>query len=109
MRKRDRQRFVRGCCELIADLGGVRADGQYQWELATRHGRLRLHVTENTDSGPGTVFTRFDDPGAAQPHTGCNPHSGKWNHHYFGDWTVDAAMSDVERCLRSVLPEQPTS
>jgi hypothetical protein len=104
MRKRDRQLFVRRCHDLIARLGGIRTDGFYQWELPTRYGQLGLSVTENTTSGPGTVFTRFDDPKAAHPHTNCNPYSGKWNHHYFGDWTVDDALAEFECRLQSVLP-----
>jgi hypothetical protein len=103
MRKRDRQRFIRRCRELIARLGGVGTDGLYQWQLSTRYGRLGLSVIKNTTGGPGTVFTRFDDPKAAHPQTGCNPYSGKWNHHYFDNWTVDDALTDVERRLRSVV------
>lgn len=104
MRKRDRQRFVRQCNELIARLGGVSSDGMYQWELATRYGQLRLTVRENRFEGPGTVFTRFDDPSTARRHLDCNPYSGKWNHHYFDGWTVEAAVADFEYRLKSVLP-----
>jgi hypothetical protein len=104
MRKRDRQRFVRLCNELIARLGGVRSDGIYQWQLATRYGRLDLTVRENRCEGPGTVLTRFDDPSTARRHFDCNPYSGKWNHHYFDGWTVEVAVADLERRLRSVLP-----
>ena len=103
MRQRDRRLFVQRCTALIADLGGVRSAGMYEWGLQTRHGQLGLNVRENTTSGPGTVFTRFVDPKAAHPQTGCNQYSGKWNHHYFDGWTVDAAVIDFERCLRSVL------
>ena len=109
MRRRERERFVRLCRDLIAGLGGVPTDEPDRWHLETRHGLLTLRVAENTVSGPGTVFTRFDDPGRASPHTGCNPHSGKWNMHYFGSWTVAAALADVEGSLRSVLPEQQTA
>jgi hypothetical protein len=104
MRKRDRQRFVRLCNELIARLGGVPSDGICRWELATRYGPLGLTVSENRIEGPGTVFTRFDDPQTARRHVDCNPYSGKWNHHYFDGWTVEAAIADLERWLRSVLP-----
>ena len=104
MRKRDRERFVKRCNEVIASLGGTRSDGIYQWELATRYGSLGLSVSENRFEGPGTVFTRFDDPKAARRHTNCNPHSGKWNHHYFDGWTVETALADFEYRVRSVLP-----
>jgi hypothetical protein len=89
---------------MIGRLGGVRSDGIYQWELATRYGRLDLTVRENRCEGPGTVFTRFDDPSTAHRHLDCNPYSGKWNHHYFDGWTVEAAIADLEHRLRSVLP-----
>jgi hypothetical protein len=106
MRKRDRQRFVHRCHELIKTFGGVRTEGFYEWALPTRYGRLGLTVTENTAGGPGTVFTRFDDPQAAHPHTGCNRFSGKWNHHYFDNWTVDTALADLECDLHRVLPAE---
>ncbi len=105
MRKRDRERFVRRCNELIASLEGIRSEGIYQWELSTRYGLLGLTVRENRLEGPGTVFTRFDCPIAARRHTNCNPYSGKWNHHYFDGWTAESALDDFEHRLRSVLPE----
>ena len=105
MKQRDRRLFVQRCIALIADLGGVHSEGGlYEWELPTNFGRLCLSVVEDTTGGPGTVFARFDNEKAAHPQTGCNPYSGKWNHHYFDGWTVDAAVIDFERCLRSVLP-----
>jgi hypothetical protein len=104
MRKRDRERFVRLANKLIESLGGRHLDRHDEWELETRFGRLLLHVVENRIEGPGTVFTRFDNAKAAHPHTGCNPHSGKWNHHFFDGWSVDAALTDLEYQLKKVLP-----
>ena len=105
MRQRNRRLFVQRCTALIADLGGVHSEGGlYEWELPTNFGRLCLSVVENTTSASVTVLTRFVDAKAAHPQTACNPYSGKWNHHYFDGWMVDAAVIDFERCLRSVLP-----
>ena len=49
MRKRDRERFVRRCNELIASLEGIRSEGIYQWELSTRYGLLGLTVEREPD------------------------------------------------------------
>jgi acetylornithine deacetylase/succinyl-diaminopimelate desuccinylase-like protein len=104
MRKRDRQRFVKQANKLIESLGGVHRERHNEWELETRFGRLVLHVTENYVGGPGTVFTRFDDPSIAKRNVCCNRCSGKWNHHYFEEWTVETALVDLEYRLRKVLP-----
>ena len=104
MRKKDRERFVKMATQLLLDLGAKQDGGMgYPFTLETKVGLLRLHVTENTTSGPGTVFTRFDDPKAARQFTDCNAHSGKWNHHYF-DGTVEAAIENLTFWLRKVLP-----
>ena len=103
MRERDRRRFVRLCNDLIARMGGVRSHGLYQWELPTRYGRLGLTTRQDGCQGPGTVFTRFDEPHRVDRQINANPYSGKWNHHYFDGWTVEAAFADFECRLRSVL------
>lgn len=77
--------------------------GTYRFTLATKYGVLRLHVTENYSDGPGTVFTRFDDQQASEAGLGCNPHSGKWNHHYFSCWTIESAVKDLVYQLNKVL------
>lgn len=100
MRKRDRERFIRKACELIESLG-AESDGDY-WHLDTQCGRLRLHVVENAIEGPGTVFTRFEEPERARLLVECNPYSGKWNHHYFGTWRVDDALADLQYQLERI-------
>ena len=104
MRKKERERFVKNATQLLLDLGAEQDGGEmYRFSLQTKAGTLRLHVTENRTDGPGTVFTRFDDPEAARKLLDCNPYSGKWNHHYFGDWSVDTAIYDLSVQLKKML------
>ena len=104
MKKKDRERFVKQATQLLMDLGATQEEGgAYSFALQTKAGRLRLHVTENTTKGPGSVFTRFADPKAAREFVDCNPASGKWNHFYF-EGTVEAAIDNLSFWLRKVLP-----
>jgi hypothetical protein len=104
MRKRKRLRFVKGVKELLLSLGAEEHDDD-QFVLQTKAGRLTLHPVENVGiEGPGTVFGCFDDPKAARQFVDCNPSSGKWNHHYFGGTTMEAALADLEFQLRRVVP-----
>lgn len=104
--KRDREEFVQKCEALIVKFGGEKQDGLNDWKITTRFGVMGLTVREHKarDTGPGVVFTRFDDPTAAHDSTACNPHSGKWNHHYFKGWTTKSALEDFARQLKGVLP-----
>lgn len=104
MKTKDAERFDRKAKELIVSYGGVLFDERLgRYELETSFGRLELVVRDNWakrgKNGPGTVFTRFDDPDAAKRVVDCNPHSGKWNHHYFNGWTVEGALTDLKRSL----------
>ena len=104
MRTRDRERFERKANELIRNLGATQDDGGY-WHLETILGPLELRVEKHKGrkpGGPGSVFARFDDPQRATELTFCNPHSGKWNHHYFGGWTTPQALADLAFHLRRV-------
>ncbi len=104
MKKKDRERFVKKATQLLLDLGATQdGNAAYLFTLQTKAGRLRLHVTENTTTGPGTVFTRFDDPKAARELVDCNEHSGKWNFHFF-DGTVEQAIESLSFWLKRVLP-----
>ncbi len=94
--------FIERANELLSELG-AECTGENVYALETRLGRLRLLVTVNRLEGPGTVFSRFDDAKRAHGSTDCNPHSGKWNHHYFDGWTTDAAIADLAVRLRGVL------
>jgi hypothetical protein len=106
MKKKDRERFVKQATQLLLSLGAAHEeDGAYSFTLETKAGLLRLQVTENTTSGPGTVFTRFDDPEAARELVDCNPASGKWNHFFF-DGTVETAIESLSFWLKIIMPEQ---
>ena len=104
MRKRDRQRFVREVTQLLLRLG-AKQDGSEacRFTLQTKAGVLRVHPEENRTSGPGTLFTRFDDPQAARQLVDCNRFSGKWNQHYFDGWSVETAVADLAFQLNKVL------
>ena len=100
MRKKERLRFVKGVRKLLLSLGAEEHDDDH-FILQTKAGKLTLHPVENMGiEGPGTVFGRFDDPKAARQFVV----SGKWNHHYFGGTTVNAALADFETQLRTILP-----
>lgn len=105
MNKRERDRFVKQANALIENLGGTISfrDERYPWRLETQVGPLFLFVEENTIGGPGTVFTRFENPSDAKQLVECNPYSGKWNHHFFDGWTVKDALEHLEFWLRKVL------
>ena len=81
----------------------MEAGSGYEFAIQTKVGLLHLLVTENTTTGPGTVFTRFDDPKAASAIVDCNPHSGKWNHFYF-EGTVEYAIESLSLLLKQVMP-----
>jgi len=102
MRKRDKERFVKKANHLIKSLGAVPGDKGMDWTLHTIAGPLRLCVRQNLSEGPGSVFTRFGNPEQAKKTVGCNPYSGKWNHHYFDPWSVNDALNNLEFELAKV-------
>jgi hypothetical protein len=102
--KKQRRLFLAEATKLLLDLGARRDGGEtYEFTLPTKAGLLRLHPEEDRLDGLGTVFACFDDPQAARELVSCNKFSGKWNHHYFEDWTVEAAIDDLSAQLRTVL------
>jgi hypothetical protein len=101
MRKKERQRFVAKAKAVLLDLGAEQHEDRFI--LQTKAGKLTLRPSENETIGLGTVFSRFDDPQAARQLVDCNRFSGKWNHHFFGDWTVDTAIYDLSVQLKKVL------
>jgi hypothetical protein len=112
MRKKERQQFVHKVIQLLLSLGAKQDAGEnYRFTLQTKAGILRLHPDENQTSGPGTLFTRFDDPATARQLVDCNPFSGKWNHHYFDPWNVEMAITDLTFWLGKVIspPSNPIS
>jgi len=104
MKKKDREQFVKQATQLLLDLGATQEEGgAYSFSLQTKAGRLRIQVTENTTKGPGSVFTRFDDPKAAKELVDCNAATGKWNHYFF-EGTVEAAIDNLSFWLKKVMP-----
>ena len=103
MKKAERRRFVKGIIDYLLSIGAV-YDGEWYYDIETPVGLLRVRPDENTIGGPGSVFCRFDEPKRAkEAGVGCNPHSGKWNHHYFDGWPVEIALEDFQAKLGSVL------
>ena len=101
-RKKDSERFLASVVALLLSLGAQQDDDHFI--LQTKAGRLTFFPDISGRDELGTVFARFDDPKAARQLVECNPHSGKWNHHYFDGWTVETATDDFTARLRRVLP-----
>ena len=101
MRKRERQRFVKEASALLLSLGAIKQGEDFV--LQTKAGRLTLHPEEDRLDGLGTVYAVFDDPKAARQLVDCNRFCGKWNQHYFRDWTVETAIYDLGYQLKKVL------
>jgi len=100
--KKQRQQFIAKVTALLIDVGAT--PGDFDFALQTKAGLLKLFLSENHAVGLGTVFGRFDDPQAAKQLVACNPHSGKWNFHYFDGWCVESAILDFAYQLQKVLP-----
>lgn len=94
---------------LTEEMGVVRVDEWYEYEMDTRAGRLALSVRPNATTG-ATCFARFMDVARANEVFGewhHNPFTGKWNHSYF-DGTPKQAAESLKRHLSSVsLPVVP--
>ena len=99
--KKTRQQFVARITALLLDLGAKPED--FDFALQTTAGLLRIHPTWNMAIGLGTVFSRFENPQTARQFVGCNPYSGKWNHHFVSGWSVESALAELENQLQKVL------
>lgn len=108
MKKRERLRFVKEAKALLLSLGAVQKGDDFV--LNTKAGRLTLHPEEEKRADwLGTVYAVFDDPMAARQLVDCNKFCGKWNQHYFYDWTVETAIYDLNYQLTKVLAPVDTS
>ena len=96
-----RDRFAATAVETILRHYGTPTDeARREYTMPTKYGPLRLHIIP--DFGDiGAVMTRFANADHAAPQTGCNPYSGKWNHHYF-HWDLSLAVQDLQQQLGSV-------
>ena len=107
MKKRERQRFVKEATALLLSLGAVQQGDDFI--LQTKAGRLRLRPeAERCREWLGTVWSIFADPQAARQLVDCNRFCGKWNRHYFRDWTVETALYDLAYQLSKVLAPADT-
>lgn len=108
----DKNDFILRARELLLKLGAVMTPGKYRsFELPTRFGMLgiSLHVRGKYkgSSGPGDFMCQFHDDAARDAAQAAGlfgsqkNYSGKWNHHYFGDVTVDEVMTDMEYKLKA--------
>ena len=99
--KKQRQRFVRKVQRHLHLLG---ADYDCdEFTLETTVGKLTLTVRENQAEGLGAILGRFQYPNLARTLVDCSPYSGKWNHYYFSDWTVETAFKDFVSKVQALL------
>lgn len=84
---------------------GASEVGPLEYLLETTAGTLRVHVYDDW------LACRFQDVGKALavlsgPSLGrLNRWSGKWNFHFFGEWTVDEAVMEFDREVGELLPQ----
>lgn len=107
----DKNDIILRARELLLKLGAeITPDKYHAFKIKTRYGTLgiNLHVRGKYRgaSGPGDFMCQFDEAAHAAakasglfPGMGC---SGKWNHHYFGEVTVDEVIADMECKLRAI-------
>jgi len=112
--KDDKARFVSGIKSVIFEKGGqVNSPNCFpQYMIRTLAGPLRLHIFLNNDCacGIGWVAGRFDFPDRAVVYLGSsmNAYSGKWNHFFSNDLSVDQMILEFEVSLSSVLERSPS-
>jgi hypothetical protein len=86
--KKQCQQFVEKVCKGLLEMGAYKVNQNHPsmicFELNTIVGKLELSVPlEQTYIF--TVFSCFEDVKKAKRKFPCNPHSGKYNFHVFGD------------------------
>ena len=112
LRKSERERFTKSVVAMLEARGAVQTeepstlnDGtSYRLEMPTKYGPLAIHVCETISRDPGTVFTRFEYAKLGAGRLGGNEYSGKWNHHFSQDQTVDFALECLEGEFDRILP-----
>jgi hypothetical protein len=101
-------RFVARLRAVLEELGCRQATMSfYQYTLETRAGLLRVSVHPNSSSAGAWVAARFEEPRRATELLGHgfsdnpNPHTGKWNHHFFDEaFSTDESIAEAESHLR---------
>ena len=71
--------------------------GAYAWDLDTPQGLVAFTVYLDSDNKKwlGWIAGRFQNVEACKSF-GANPCSGKWNHHYFENWTPESAAAHFQ-------------
>jgi hypothetical protein len=106
--------------EAVLEELGCKPTGQkyyYKHFVETRAGRLLVDVHPNMCERGAAVLTRFDEPARAVAllgdrfgfayGNGVNPYSGKWNHHFFSETSVEEAEAIVRREFGRLLGSPP--
>jgi len=95
-----RDHYHKGAREVVESFGGTMYrqgsdpdSPSAHYRLMTEYGRLDVHVYDNWTA------TAFDRPRLALAATGCNPYTGKWNHHCSGFGNKDASKARVDQYL----------
>ena len=109
-RAKEHAEFRRLIEEIIVRFGAVPNITQsiYDWVLETQAGTLGISIQENLSEGPGSVMCRFSDPIRAcscpvfDTFVSINFHSGKWNHHFFSEWTQSSAAGKFQYLLSKI-------
>lgn len=112
--KKDKQAFIRLAGAMFERLGArlmSELSHEDQWAgyehfLVTKAGVLYLRIENDTSFALGTIFGRFSHPSLAKQFVDCNPYSGKWNFHFFADWTPESAVESVEHNLSEMVVDR---
>lgn len=93
----------------IESIGGVRNpdDSLHDFTVATKAGSYHCSPDCHCEGdGYGDLMGRFDSVDLARQFVDCNPYSGKWNHHFFGDWTMETIMPELKHQFRNIVINQ---
>lgn len=100
--------FVKLLSAYLDRVGAPVPGDPYRYRVQTRHGPLGATI-DRDGWLLATLFTKFDEPGAAKG-TGCNPFSGKWNFHYnrgtFDRIGAAGIVADIARQIDPILERQ---
>jgi hypothetical protein len=116
MTKRDRIKFKKLIETSLRALGARTGEarlgisglfGAYHWDVDTPQGLVAFTVYVDSDNRNwlGWVAGRFQNVAAGKSF-GANPHSGKWNHYYFENWTPDSAAIHFQSQLSRLFPTE---
>ncbi len=121
MAKAKRKQFVKVIRDYLLSIGAVETKADlnnkhsiygdfpsYEFVYDSKCGTLHLAVhargSYKGSSGPGDVMSRFALPKMAHRHVNCNPHSGKWNHQYFENCTIEEALENFKSEMEKITP-----